>query len=68
MKSSTSLILWIVAGAVVVLIAYVAQGTQLALVVFVAWMVARLLRDLGWLLRLNKKSKNPKPDDERTSV
>ena len=64
MKSSTSLILWILAGAVVVLIAYVAQGTQLALVVFVAWMVARLVRDLGWFLRLNEKRKDPKDDDE----
>ena len=64
MKSSTSLILWIVSGAFVVLIAYIAEGSQLALVVFVAWLVARLVRDIGWFLRLNDKSKGEKHDDE----
>ena len=64
-KSSTSLILWIVSCAVVVLIAYVAGGSQLALAVFVAWLVARLFRDIGWFMRLNDKSKGQKHDDER---
>ena len=64
MKSSTSLILWIVSCAFVVLIAYIAEGSQLALVVFVAWLVARLFRDIGWFLRLNDKNKDQKHDDK----
>jgi len=64
-KSGTSLILWIVSGAIVVLIAYTAEGSQLALVVFVAWLVARLFRDIGWFLRPNDRSKDQKQDDEK---
>jgi hypothetical protein len=64
-KSSTSLILWIASGAIMVLIVYTAEGSQFALVVLVAWLVARLFRDIGWFLRLNDRGKGQKHDDER---
>jgi hypothetical protein len=64
MTSGTSLILWIVAGFLLVGIMYVAEGTQLALVAFVAWLVARLFRDIGWFLRYTDKHKPERRDDK----
>jgi len=64
-KSNISLMLWLVSGGLVVLIAYIAEGSQLALVVFVAWLVARVFRDIGWFLRMKDRSKGQKHDHER---
>ena len=65
MKSNISLMLWLVSGGLVVLIAYIAEGSQLALVVFVAWLVARVFRDIGWFLQMKDRSKGQKHDHER---
>jgi hypothetical protein len=64
-KPSTGLMLWIASCALVVLIAYIAEGSQLALVVFVVWLVARVFRDIGWFLRMKDRSKGQKHDRER---